>query len=438
MSSRAAAPAAAALVLAVLALRPFRRGSEGDAGTEAQGPRLLLRRGFPAAALGCPGLLALGLVFLAAPAAPAAAVAPAALAALGLAFVLIRLFRPLRGGAGRLFLFFFLFAAAAAPAGVLHPLRRRADTEGAAGGRHFRDLHAEDIQLRLLRDARRAGGDVDAVAAALAVAQNDDLAGLISLGGLRRIVEPDGDGFLHQVDGADVAGAVGRLHEGVVFRHAGLGVLIGVLLVFQAAHEAAAGTGDLRGIQAQVLGLGHFDGHGLELVEKALAAEGLAADAQPPQHFRLVAHADLAQLDAGVEHAGQVPHQFTEVHPPVGGEEKDDLVALEAALHVHQLHFQAVLGDLPLADDGGFFFALCIALHGPAVLVGRQADQGAQGLDHGMILHHVVAAHAGAELGPLGGLHHHGVALPDGSAPGVKKIGFTAAAEADADDFLHR
>ena len=39
------------------------------------------------------------------------------------------------------------------------------------------------------------------------------------------------------------------------------GVLIGVLLVLQAAHQPPAGAGDLGGVQAQVLGLGHLDGH---------------------------------------------------------------------------------------------------------------------------------------------------------------------------------
>ena len=53
-------------------------------------------------------------------------------------------------------------------------------------------------------------------------------------------------------------------------------------------------------IQGQVLGLGHFDGHRLELVQEGGAAEGLAADAQPAQQLGLVPDADLPQLNAGV------------------------------------------------------------------------------------------------------------------------------------------
>ena len=47
----------------------------------------------------------------------------------------------------------------------------------------------------------------------------------------------------------------------------------------------------------------------------------------------------------------------------------------------------------------------------------------------------MVAAHAGAEFGALGSFHDNLVAFLDADALGIKKISFTAAAEADADNF---
>ena len=81
--------------------------------------------------------------------------------------------------------------------------------------------------------------------------------------------------------------------------------------------------------------LGHLDGNGLEVLQKAGAAEGLAADAEAADHLALVAHADLAQLDAGVEDAGQILDQFAEVHPAVGGEVEHDLGAVQRVLGFH-------------------------------------------------------------------------------------------------------
>ena len=173
--------------------------------------------------------------------------------------------------------------------------------------------------------------------------QDAHLAVVVAPGALRPVVQPDVHRLLQHVDVADVAGAVRRQHKGVVLGHALDGVLIGVLLVFQAAHQPSAGAGDLGGVQAQALGLGHLDGHRQELVHELGAAEGSSADAQSADHLGLVPHADLPQLDAGAEHAGQILHQLTEVHPPVGGKEEQDLAAVKAALHPHQLHLQLVL-----------------------------------------------------------------------------------------------
>ena len=86
----------------------------------------------------------------------------------------------------------------------------------------------------------------------------------------------------------------------------------------------------------------------------------------------LVPDADLPQLDAGPEHAGQVPHQLPEVHPAVGGKEEHGLVPLEIAFHIHQAHIQAVLGDLLLADLEGLLLPALIQLRYPEIV--RRGD----------------------------------------------------------------
>ena len=227
------------------------------------------------------------------------------------------------------------------------------------------------IPLRPLR------GDLNSLPAALAVAQDADLAVVVALLCLRGTVQADLYGLPQQVHGFYVAGTVGGLDEGFLLGHPLLSILIGVLLIFQAAHQPSAGAGDLGGIQAEVLGLGHLDGDGQEPVQKLGAAEGPPADTETAHHFGLIPDADLTQFDAGTEHAGQIPHQLPEVHPAVGGEEKDDLAAVKAGGYVHQLHFQTVIRDLLLADVEGLALFFSVVIHGAAVGVSGQPQHGA-------------------------------------------------------------
>ena len=55
----------------------------------------------------------------------------------------------------------------------------------------------------------------------------------------------------------------------------------------------------------------------MEIIEIRAAAQLAAAAAQTADHLRLIAHADLAQLNAGTEHARKVLNQFAEVHAAV-------------------------------------------------------------------------------------------------------------------------
>ena len=103
-------------------------------------------------------------------------------------------------------------------------------------------------------------------ALALARAHHPNLGGTVGLGLLGGVLQPHLHLLPQEVDGGDVAHAVGALHKGLLLGAPLHGVLIGLLLVLQTAHQTAAGARNLGGIQGQVLGLGHLDGHRLELV----------------------------------------------------------------------------------------------------------------------------------------------------------------------------
>src|SRR5258708_5332072 len=94
-------------------------------------------------------------------------------------------------------------------------------------------------------------------------------------------------------------------------------------LVPQAALEPAPESGKLRGIQAQVLLLGHLDGDRLERRQKGRAAERPAAGAIAANHLRFVTHADLTHLDARVKLGRELADELAEVDAPLGGEKED-------------------------------------------------------------------------------------------------------------------
>src|SRR5262245_406340 len=119
-------------------------------------------------------------------------------------------------------------------------------------------------------------------------------------------------------------------------------------LVRQTAHEPAAGAGDLRRVQRQVLLARHLQCDRVEALHPGRAAERAAARAAAIQPLRLVANADLAELDAGLEPACQVLHQLAEVHALLGREVERDPVAAERHLDLGELHLE--LAELhPLA-----------------------------------------------------------------------------------------
>ena len=181
---------------------------------------------------------------------------------------------------------------------------------------------------------------------------------------LLAVLQAQGELLLGGVVLDDLGRAERRLDDGVLLGRALLEVAVGLELVAQAAHEAAARAADLVGVERQVLLLGHADGDRLEAAAEARAAQLLAAVAEAAHEGRLLAHAHLAHVDAFVQLAGQVAHELAEVHALVGGEVAHDLLAAEEVLHAHGLHVEAALGD-----------ELAEGRHGGVALLGKLVGQ---------------------------------------------------------------
>src|SRR5262249_14812106 len=106
-----------------------------------------------------------------------------------------------------------------------------------------------------------------------------------------------------------LAGADLRAHR----RHLCRAVAILRQLVGQAAHEAPAGARDLARVQGQVLLARHLERDRVEALHPRRAAERAPAGTAAVDAFRLVADADLPQLDARLEAAREVLHQLAEI-----------------------------------------------------------------------------------------------------------------------------
>src|SRR5690606_18771007 len=91
-----------------------------------------------------------------------------------------------------------------------------------------------------------------------------------------------------------------------------------LVLVAQAAHEAAAGARDLERIEREVLVLGDGQVDRAQLGEPGRGAVLAAAAPDAVEALGLVSHADLLELDARAEGGGEVTHERAEVHPTLG------------------------------------------------------------------------------------------------------------------------
>ena len=314
------------------------------------------------------------------------------------------------------------------------------DYRGHSDRRFSQPASADEFILFLIAFSE-SGGPVfrnfDTIPGAFAVSQQADFGDFVTFWRFRRVIEPDLDLFPEQIDAADVSDPVWGIDEALIFRHAGRGVLISGLFIFKAAHQSAAGPGNFRWIQAQVLCFSHFNGDGDKLVQELVAAQGSAADSDSAEHFRLIADADLSEFDSGAEDAGEVFDEFSEIDAAVCGKEEDNFVSLEAAFDVHEFHFEAMGGDFLFADAEGFFFSFPVVLCGAVVVFGSDSDDGPKRLNDGIIWNLMISLDAAGVFEPLRGLDDdEGIGLHL-EPVGIEVVVFRTASKPNRNNFNH-
>ena len=239
----------------------------------------------------------------------------------------------------------------------------------------------------------------------------------------------------HQIHLDDRTAAVGRIHEGLVFGRFAKQILIGVLLILQTAHQSAASAGDLCGIQAEILGLCHLDGNGMEILQKAATAEGSATDAQATYHFCLVTHTDLPQLDTGMEHRSEALDQLAEIHSFIGSKGEKDLAAIKGALRRNQLHIQLHFLDLLQTHLIGAIFLLTIFFCDLFILLSGYADHLTQGCYDLRLMNGMIATGASAVLDTAGGIDNNMLTGLVGLSRRIKVIYLLSGAELNVHHF---
>ena len=136
--------------------------------------------------------------------------------------------------------------------------------------------------------------------------------------------------------GAELAGDAGAL-----LGKACAEIVVGLLFVAEAAHEAAAGPGDLRRVQrGEPLILGDARLDGSQVREPAGAAELAAAAADPVEAAGFVAHADVPHVHACRACRFDLADQRTEIDAFLGGEIHREALAVELPFDVRDLHLE--------------------------------------------------------------------------------------------------
>ena len=214
-------------------------------------------------------------------------------------------------------------------------------------------------------------------------------------------------------------------------------ILIGLLLVLEAAHQPSAHAGYFARIQGQILLLGHPDGDRNKIIQIRCAAERPAARTVAAEHAGLIADADLTQFDAGAEHGGEVLDEVAEINPPVSREIEHDLAAIKRIFRRNQLHLKSMLFDLLPGD------AVCLPLLLPVsgisgiILRRCHPDHRPKRLAELLLCHDEWIACHRAILQAAGCFHDHMHSAADLPRTGREVIDLPRAAETDA-DYLRR
>ena len=105
-----------------------------------------------------------------------------------------------------------------------------------------------------------------------------------------------------------------------------------------------------------------------------MAAQASSTDSYAPQNLCLIPDSDLAELNPGTEYACQILNQLPEIDPPVCSKIKQHLIVVKRIFCLNQLHLQAVLPNLFLADTEGFLLLLPVGRLPRVILRRRNPD----------------------------------------------------------------
>ena len=168
-----------------------------------------------------------------------------------------------------------------------------------------------------------------------------------------------------------------RIDERLLFGRTALKVLVRLELITQTAHQAAANAADLGRVERQVLLFCHANRDGLKLSAKARATELLAALGIAAHQAGLVAHADLAHVDANMQRRGQILDELAKIDALLGRKVEHGLLAAKQVLDAHRLHLEVELLDQTAEVDHGL-----VALDGQ--VVGKLQVDVARHAQHGL------------------------------------------------------
>src|SRR5258705_520117 len=180
---------------------------------------------------------------------------------------------------------------------------------------------------------------------------------------------------MEDVDADDFFLAECRRHDLSLLRKTLAAMDVDLVLVAQAAHQAAARAGTLRGIEGQPLVLRDAEVPRPQLRQPRSGAVLASATADAIQSLGFIAHADLLQLDPGAEQRSKIAHEVAEIDPLVRSEVERELLAIPLPLGVRELHAEVVGANALHCLAAGFLVEAIQILREPAVLLGRQPQR---------------------------------------------------------------
>jgi hypothetical protein len=129
----------------------------------------------------------------------------------------------------------------------------------------------------------------------------------------RAVLTPEQQPLAEDVHGLDELGPCTRLDGLALLRETLAAAHVEVMLVPEAAEQAATPAGNLRRVERQMLILGQGEAHRAQLWQPTGAAVLAAAAADAIEALGLVARADLPQVDPRAEQGRELAHQITEI-----------------------------------------------------------------------------------------------------------------------------